>query len=177
MIRALFIDDAFLESNFPVPSGIEKKAVLPAIKIAQSTSLYDILGSCLYDYIEQGVIDEDLTGEELTLFQLCQMFLVYETSRNLIDFNNTGVKLDAMTRNESGSYNRSQGVKTERMLSNISEKADYFRLRIKRLINSTADLKTIATADGCTDIDAYNPNSDNTNGLFYPYGIKTEDEC
>jgi len=177
MIKALFIDDTFLEANFPIPSGVEKKAVLPAIKIAQSTSLYDVLGSCLYEYIEQGVIDQDLNDEEQKLFQLCQMFLVYETARTLVDFSNTGVKLDAMTRNEASSYNRSQGVKTERLLSTISEKADYFRMRIKRLVNATADLRTITKEDGCMDFDAYDPNSSNVNGLYYPYGLINDNEC
>lgn len=162
MINALWIDEVFLEKNFPIPAGIEKKNVLPSIMMAQHTNLTDLIGTCLYDEVNQGVIDEDLADDLLSLFRTCQMYLVFSTVKNLIEFAKSGTQLV-------------KGWDADKMLVSIDNSLSYWELRIIRLIQNSTALKAIADADGCDTYDALNSSFSNT-PVYYPK-YKPETDC
>jgi hypothetical protein len=154
MINALWIDEVFLEKNFPIPAGLEKKNVLPSIMMAQHTNLTDLIGTCLYDHVNQGVIDQDLEGDVLSLFRICQMYLVFSTAKNLIEFSKSGTQLV-------------KGWDADKMLVSIDNSLSYWELRVLRLVQNSTELTDIAEATDCDKYDALNSSFAST-PVYYP---------
>jgi len=156
MIRVLFIDDAYLAEQYPVPSNIERKNILTTIKIAQ-IDLIDLLGKCLYDRLEQGIIDSDLTSDEAILYDYCKLYLVFITAKQLLEF----VSIERTLSKE---------IDVDRTIQSAEDRAGYMEERIQRFINKTTALKDIATATGCGDEDSYNDGDSlsSSSGIYYP---------
>lgn len=156
MISLLFIDDVFLSENFPLPSNIERKNILTTIKIAQM-DVVDLLGKCLYDHLEAQIDAEALTAAEEELYELCKMYLVFATAKQLMEF--VAVERTLSTTEDTAN----------RMIKSAEDRAGYIKMRIQKFVNKTVTLYDITQADGCTDEDAYNEEGTTTaTGIYYP---------
>ena len=156
MISLLFIDDVFLSENFPLPSNIERKNILTTIKIAQM-DVVDLLGKCLYDHLEAQIDAEALTADEEELYELCKMYLVFATAKQLMEF--VAVERTLSTSEDTAN----------RMIKSAEDRAGYIKMRIQKFVNKTVTLYDITQADGCTDEDAYNEEGTTTStGIYYP---------
>lgn len=165
MISLLFIDDVYLAENFPIPSAIERKNILTTIKIAQ-LDVIDLLGKCLYDHLEAQIDAEALTADEEELYELCKMYLVFLTAKQLMEF-------VAIERTVSNSEDTA-----DRMIKSAEDRAGYIKMRIQRLIKNTNSLLTITQADGCSDNDAFNDEGTTTStGIYYPRNSSTSSDC
>lgn len=157
LIKTVWIDDDYFNSNFPLPSNIERKNLSSTIKMSQSTRLYDLLGSCLYEDLEAKIIAQTLTADEQELVDMCKQLLVYYTATELIEF----------VRSEKGLTSTEEG--RDPLSQSASNKASYWELRIVRFIKSVQAIYDLATADGCTDFDAFNEEQSNAaSGMYYP---------
>lgn len=156
MIKALFIDDAYLASQYPLPTSIERKNILTTIKIAQ-IDLIDLLGKCLYDHIEAKLIAETLDADETTLYEYCKMYLVFATAKQLLEF----VSIERGIADDKD---------TNRTIQSAEDRLGYMRDRVQRFINKTVALRDIAEAEGCYEEDAYNDGGSlaSSSGIFYP---------
>ena len=65
MVKVIFIDDNYIYQNYPLPNRMDRAALLSIITLEQVTSVQDLLGTTLYEDLEQKVYDEDLTEMEL----------------------------------------------------------------------------------------------------------------
>jgi len=163
VIRTLWIDDSYFDENFPLPSNIERRNMLSTIKISQSTSLTDLLGLCLYENIEQKIIDGTLDADETELVEMCKQVLVYYTAIELIEF----------VRSEKGLTTEEGG--RDPLAQSASEKSIYWEIRIARFIKNTEALYLIATADGCESEDKFNEEqTGSSSGVYYPSGNLNE---
>jgi len=67
MATALFITPTDLKQNSLIDGNVDVDKFIQFIKIAQQIHLQNYLGTALYDKISQDIIDQDLTGNYLTL--------------------------------------------------------------------------------------------------------------
>jgi hypothetical protein len=164
MIKVLFIDDAFLAEQYPVPSNIERKNILTTIKIAQ-IDLIDLLGKCLYDRLEEGLQAEDLTADEAILYDYCKMYLVFATAKQLLEF----VSIERTLSKE---------IDVDRTIQSADDRLGYMKDRIQRFINKTKALKDITNGVGCYDEDGYNDGDSlsSSSGIYYP-DYTTDEDC
>jgi len=157
VIKTIWIDDQFFYEHFPLPANVERKNLKSTITMSQSTRLYDLLGSCLYEYLETKVIAETLTDAESVLVDYCKEVLVYYTATEMIEF----------VRSEKGLTSDDAG--RDPLSQTATDKAVYWEMRIVRYIVADQTLYDIATADGCTDFDAFNEDTaDSGSGIYYP---------
>ena len=75
MVDVIFIDDNYLYQNFPLPKRLDRGALLALIQLEQFTSIQDLLGTCLYEDIEQKVVAQSLSTSEQGLFKLVKYTL------------------------------------------------------------------------------------------------------
>lgn len=67
MATALFITPTDLKQNSLIDGNVDVDKFIQFIKISQQIHLQNYLGTALYDKISQDIIDQDLTGNYLTL--------------------------------------------------------------------------------------------------------------
>lgn len=67
MATALFITPKDLKQNSLIDGNVDTDKFIQFIKIAQQIHLQNYLGTSLYDKISQDIIDQNLTGNYLTL--------------------------------------------------------------------------------------------------------------
>jgi phosphoenolpyruvate carboxylase len=170
MVKVIFIDDNYLYQNFPLPKRLDRAALLSLIQLEQYTSIQDLLGTCLYEHIEDGVDQQTLTADEISLFKLIKYTLAMYSAKAAITLLRTQA---ANTKNEERI--RDQYV-IDALSTQIDSKVGYINQRIADFVKNTAAIKAIATADGCTgdlfnDLEVYNSS------VYYPSTGLIDDNC
>lgn len=170
MVKVIFIDDNYLYQNFPLPKRLDRAALLSLIQLEQYTSIQDLLGTCLYEHIEDGVDQQTLTVDEISLFKLIKYTLAMYSAKAAITLLRTQA---ANTKSEERL--RDQYV-IDALSTQIDSKVGYINQRIADFVKNTAAIKAIATADGCTgdlfnDLEVYNSS------VYYPSTGLIDDNC
>jgi hypothetical protein len=159
MVKVIFIDDNYIYQNYPMPKRLDRANLLSIISLEQLTSIQDLLGSSLYDDLEQKVYDENLTEIELGLFKLVKYSLCLYSVRTTIALIRTGV---GKTKNEESSLDNSS---LDSLTNAIDPKIEYINKRIVNYIKSDATLLAKAQEsnnDLFIEDDTYNSS------VFYP---------
>lgn len=170
MVNIIFIDDSFLYQNFPLPKRMDRGALLALIQLEQFTSIQDLLGTCLYEDLEAKVEAQTLTTLEEGLFKLVKYALAMYSAKAAISILRTET---ARTKNEEGKQDQ---YILDTISSTIDSKVSYITKRITNYILENADIKAIATADGC-DNDLFNEEDVYQGSVFYPKDGITDTTC
>lgn len=161
MVSVIFIDDNYLYKNFPVPKRLDRAAVLSVIQLEQYTSLQDIVGSCLYDHIENAVDTQTLTATEEELFKIMQYSLCLFTAKSIISILRTQFGATKNEEAELGQYS------LDAIASTIESKVAYVNKRMLDFIKNDATIYAIATAVDCTG-DLFDADDVYQGSVFYP---------
>ena len=161
MVKVIFIDDNYLYQNFPLPTRLERASLLSIIQLEQFTSMQDLLGTCLYDDLEQKVLDQTLTDSEQEFFKLVKYSLAMYSAKATISLLRTQT---AHSKNEERSQDQ---YVLDTILSTIESKVAYVNKRLVNFIKNDAALYAIATADGCSD-DLFKEEDTYQGSVFYP---------
>ena len=161
MVNVIFIDDDYLYKNFPVPKRLDRAAVLSIVQLEQYTSLQDIVGSCLYEHIEDAVDNQTLTASEEALFKIMQYSLCLFSAKSIISILRTQF---AATKNEERSVDQ---FSLDTIASTIESKVAYVNKRMLDYIKNDATIYAIATAEDCTG-DLFNEDDVYQGSVFYP---------
>ena len=169
MVNVIFIDDNYLYQNFPLPKRMERAALLSIIQLEQFTSLQDLLGTCLYEHMEDGVLNQDLDQEEQELFKLIKYILAMYSAKGAI----------TMLRTQTANTKHEESVQDtyilDTLIQNIDSKLGYIGKRISEKIKNTPSLYEIATADSCVG-DLWNSEEVYKSSVYYPStGIVNKD--
>jgi len=170
MVDVIFIDDNYLYQNFPLPKRMDRGALLSIIQLEQFTSIQDLLGTCLYENIEDKVKAQSLSTSEQGLFKLVKYSLAMFTAKAAI----------SILRTETARTKAEEGKQDQYILDTISNTIDsklgYINKRITNYILDNPILKAIATADGC-DNDLFDEDDVYQGSVFFPKDGITERRC
>ena len=159
MVKVIFIDDNYIYQNYPLPNRMDRAALLSIITLEQVTSVQDLLGTTLYEDLEQKVYDEDLTETELGLFKLVKYSLCLYSVKAAATFLRSAV---AKTKNEEKS---TDSYSLDAIVSAIDSKIEYINKRVVNYIKAGAALLATAQESGnylFDENDVYNSS------VFYP---------
>ena len=173
-VKIIFIDDNYLYENFPIPERMSRANVLFVAQLEQFTALQDILGSCLYEHLEDGMVNQTLTADEIELMKLVKYVLALHTAKSLINFTRTAAA--AHTNLDAESHSQ---YTLDALSDNIKSKASYVQDRLVRFVKANAAIYAIATADGCIN-DIFNDTEEGAysgTGVFYPIQPQSNDNC
>tara|TARA_R110002020_G_scaffold401365_1_gene611609 strand:- start:592 stop:1143 length:552 start_codon:yes stop_codon:yes gene_type:complete len=174
MIKILLITDEYLRKNFPIPARMNSSQIEGFIKAAQLTHLTSFTGYCLYEHIEDKVVAQTLTTEEVVLYQMMQYLTAMYTYQLCNEFLKSEI---ANTKNEETSSSRSS---LDDRIYAMDSQINSIESRFRRTIENVNDdnykaLLEIATAYNCGyEID----DNFNKSDIYYPYGGSDDcDEC
>ena len=159
MVKVIFIDDNYIYQNYPLPNRMDRAALLSIITLEQVTSVQDLLGTTLYEDLEQKVYDEDLTETELGLFKLVKYSLCLYSVKAAATFLRSAV---AKTKNEEKS---TDSYSLDAIVSAIDSKIQYINKRVVNYIKADATL--LAKAQESVN-DLFNENDVYNSSVFYP---------
>jgi hypothetical protein len=167
MVKVIFIDDNYIYQNYPMPNRLDRAALLSIITLEQVTSIQDLLGTTLYEDLEQNVYDETLTEAELALFKLVKYSLCLYSVKATATFLRSAV---AKTKNEEKS---TDSYSLDAIVSAIDSKIEYINKRVVNYIKADATL--LAKAKESKN-DLFNENDVYNSSVFYPT-LPTINEC
>jgi hypothetical protein len=159
MVKVIFIDDNYIYQNYPMPNRLDRAALLSIITLEQVTSIQDLLGTTLYEDLEQKVYDETLTEAELALFKLVKYSLCLYSVKATATFLRSAV---AKTKNEEKS---TDSYSLDAIVSAIDSKIEYINKRVVNYIKGNATLLATAQESGN---DLFNENDTYNSSVFYP---------
>lgn len=167
MVQIIWIDDAYLYKNFPLPKRMDRANVLSVVQMEQFTTIQDMIGSCLYEHLDDAMLNKTLTADEEDLMKLIKYALAMHTARSMIVFMRS-----AASSHTNKEADVAQQYVLDAITSSIEAKARYIQDRIAYFIKNDTTIYGIATADGC-DNDLFNDTSsgaDGAGGIYYPLG-------
>lgn len=159
MVKVIFIDDNYIYKNYPLPNRMDRSALLSIIQLEQITSTQDLLGTTLYEDLEQKVFDETLSTTELGLFKLVKYSLCLYSVKASATFLRSAI---AKTKNEEKS---TDSYSLDAIVSAIDSKIQYINKRVVNYIKGDATL--LAKAKLSTN-DLFNENDTYNTSVFYP---------
>jgi hypothetical protein len=159
MVKVIFIDDNYIYQNYPLPSRLDRAALLSIITMEQVTSIQDLLGTALYEDLEQKVYDETVTETELGLFKLVKYSLCLYSVKAAATLLRTAI---AKTKNEEKSID---SFSLDAIVGAIDSKIEYINKRVVNYIKANATL--LALAKTSTN-DLFNEDDTYNSSVFYP---------
>ena len=142
MIKVLFVNDEYIRKNFPIPERMDSEQIEGFIKASQLTHLTSLTGYCFYEYIEDKVVAESLTAEEVEIYQIMQYLTGMHTYQMCNEFLKTEVSNTKAE--ESWASIRSIDDKISAMKSQINS----IEARFRRVLESSSVLDE-ATGEDC----------------------------
>ena len=174
MVDILFIDDNYLYKNVPLPNKMDRANVQSIIQIEQFTSLQDLLGTCLYEHLEAGMLAQTLTADELELMKLVKYVLAMYAAKASITFTRSA----AASHTNTDAQSQTQYT-LDALSDSIASKAGYIQDRIITFVKSKPVIYAIAVNENCTndlfndeDIVGYDGGS-----VYYPNANTSTEEC
>lgn len=167
IVKVIMIDDNYLYQNYPLPYKLDRESLLSIIKMEQVTSIQDLLGSSLYEDLEQKVYDETLTDSEIGLFTLVKYSLCLYSARGAAALLRSSV---GVNKNEERSLNQ---YTLDGIMTSIDSKISYINTRIINYIKADATLLAKAKESGN---DLFDENDTYVSSVYYPTYPLT-DEC
>ena len=173
MVDILFIDDNYLYKNFPLPSKMDRANVLSIIQIEQYTTLQDVLGTCLYEHLEDAMLNQTLTVSETELMKLVKYCLAMHTAKAAIIFTRTA----AASHSNTDAQGQTQYT-LDALSDSIVSKAGYIQDRIIKFVKADAVILAIAQASGC-DNDLFNDEEvvGYDGSVYYPNPSTPSTDC
>jgi len=167
IVKVIFIDDNYVYQNYPLPKKLDRQSLLSLIMLEQATSIQDLLGTALYEDLEQKVFDEDLTEAESGLFKIVKYALALYVVRSAIATIRTAI---GTTKNEEKDLDQ---YALNGISSGLDSKISYINQRIVNYIKADATL--LALAQSSTN-DLFNEEDSQESSVYYPvYPI--DDDC
>ena len=123
------ISDEYFKEQYPSYNTLDMNKFYSAVLVEQQTSVEDIIGSILYEWLIANA-NGTLTGDELKLLEQVQYLLVYLTALNLILLNET------------------PNIDNQLRIDFLKEKIIMLRNKLLDFINDSDDLQTIISSGG-----------------------------
>lgn len=159
MVKVIFIDDNYIYQNYPLPARLDRAALLSIITMEQVTSIQDLLGTALYEDLEQKVYNEDVTETELGLFKLVKYSLCLYSVKAAATLLRSAI---AKTKNEEKSID---SFSLDAIVGAIDSKIEYINKRIVNYIKADATLLAMAQS---SDNDLFDEDDTYNSSVFYP---------
>jgi hypothetical protein len=172
MVNVIFIDDNYLYQNFPLPKRLDRAQLLSIIQLEQFTSIQDLLGSCLYEHMEDKVLNQTLSGSEVDLYKLLKYALAMFSAKATVSMLRTAA---AGTKNEESVQDQ---YVIDALVSQIESKAKYINTKIIDYIKNDTDLYAITQAEGCKVDDVFQEDDVYQGSVYYPNTLyRNEENC
>lgn len=168
--QTLWVDDEYIYKNFPLPKRLDRGVVYSIIQMEQFTSIQDNIGTCLYEYLEDEVAAETLSGTEQELFKLLQYSLAMYSANGIISFLRTQF---GATRIEERQLDQSS---LDAISNGLQAKINYVNKRIQDFIKNDTAIYAIATDASCTG-DLFSDEETYQGSMFYPADGKIDVDC
>lgn len=133
-MRALFISENYLRTNFNISENLQSQFIIPAIRNAQFIKYQAIVGTDLYKRLEDGIMEEDLNDDEKELLEMSKPFIAYSAIVDLVV--TTNVKIDNIGVNiTSDERVNTLGVKDMFQIKDYYQhKADFYCMALQNFI-------------------------------------------
>ena len=103
-----------MRERIVIPNGVSEKNLLRAIRMTQAIYLYDFLGECLYESLENHVVDGTIidAGNEnwVTLLNLVKEWMVYRSAHITVDLIKESENLASDEQSASGLTDTFEGA-------------------------------------------------------------------
>lgn len=167
IVKVIFVDDNYVYQNYPLPKKLDRSSLLSLIMLEQATSIQDLLGTALYEDLEQKVYDEQLSDVEAGLFKLVKYALTLYVVRSAIATIRTAVGTTKAEERNLDQY------ALDGISSGLDSKINYINQRIVNYIKADAELYALAKS---STNDLFNEDDSQHSSIYYP-GYEVDGEC
>lgn len=126
MAKATFIDDVYIKKKTPLAASIDVALLLPYIETTQDNNFENILGTEMYNRLQQGIIDADLTADEQTLMGYIRIAHVWLTAADAIPFIATQVRNVGVMQNSTDHSQPADTGKVKMLIAACKSKSDFY---------------------------------------------------
>ena len=130
------ISDGYYREEYPMSTNLDVEKFYSCQRIEQNTTLYDLLGDNIADYLLETILPKESPDAwESEFLEKVQMLMVFYVAKSLESFNG----------------DRSNDNK----VSSINSKIEFYKRRLRTYIEDSAELQVIKDDDTEPDRESY----------------------
>lgn len=131
MARALFVSETYLRTYTPIASNVDVDFIFPHVSVFQDTNIQLILGSKLYNGLQDRIIAGTLTPDDQELLDLCRQALAWGATAQLIPFLAVQIRNKGVVENTSDNTASADIDKVRWLQSSARDVYEFYAQRIK----------------------------------------------
>jgi len=142
MAIALFIKRQDLVKNTALSGSVDTDKFIQFIKLAQEIHIKNYLGTDLYDKISQDILDDDLTGDYLSLVtDYIQPMLIHYAMTEYLPFAAYTIANGGVYRHSSDNSQNASKNEIDQLISKERDYAEYYTRRFLDYMSFNAPSK------------------------------------
>jgi len=142
MATALFIKRQDLVKNTALSGSVDTDKFIQFIKLAQQIHVRNYLGTDLYDKISQDIIDDDLTGDYLSLVtDYIQPMLIHYAMTEYLPFAAYTIANGGVYRHTSENSQNASKEEIDQLIAKERDYAEYYTRRFLDYMSFNASSK------------------------------------
>ena len=130
MANVLFISENWLKDNTPLTQNIDIQELYPFFIVAQDIWVQDKVGSKLYDRLKDGVTNNNLNSDEITLIQLLRPSLAYYIAFEALPFLAVKIRNIGVVETADNKQKNAERADRKELRQEILNKAEYYMERV-----------------------------------------------
>lgn len=152
---ALFCTTEDIKRYSIIDGSVDEDKFLTDIEIAQELRIKPILGTKLYDRLQEGVINDDLTTDEATLLDnYVNKTIIFYANADYLPFSSFEIKNGGVFRHFSENSTPASKDDIDYLIKKTTSKAEYYRKELVKYL--------------CNNASLYPEYSQNESGDIYP---------
>ena len=132
--QAIFISENWIKTNTPLPSNMDVHEIYPFYKVAQDKYIRDILGDALYNRLSDGIINNNLNGDEVTLLELIRPSLGYYCVYEAMPFLATKIKNIGVNQTADDKQTNAEAARVKELRQEVLNNAQYYLVRVEKYL-------------------------------------------
>lgn len=165
MVTAYFVSEAWIKDNTPINQNVEISMIAPFIGAAQDVKIQPSIGTALYNRLMTGIVNNNLTGNEITLLQLIRPSLAYWTLATALPFVANQVRNAGVVKVKSENTESSTKAEVDGLVAAAQNMAQFYMERVLRyLCDNGSSFPEYSSSDDM----APNSQSPYTGGFLFP---------
>lgn len=131
MAKALFISQEYLTEKTSINSFVDASMVVPFIGLAQDSRLLEELGRSVVNDLENGVINSNLTADEIELLSYVQPCVAWWSLIRAIPFIGDRVRNTGVVKNNSASIQNIEDKAQGRLMDMAESYAGWYTKQMR----------------------------------------------
>lgn len=133
-VNAYFTSEEFLKDKTPINENLDIKKVVPFLGNAQEVWIQPLLGTALYNRLQEGIVNQNLTPSEEQLIRILRPAHAYYTVFTALPFIAVELRNAGLVRSANENIQPAEYSFYKELLNQVKNTAEFYATRVTQFL-------------------------------------------